>query len=245
VDYWNSNASYKELNSTLIVVPHTIYTQWKQYIERDMNLSTFYIANKKHTQTCVERIQHWIEHPEEAPNVVLCKSTQYNHLIESIESIDPSYINYLETEPFQCDPTSVDYSISMIPEMIQHIRRSSRSIVSQLFSYRRGTESIANIAEDLRFLYEYMEGKQDGLNRVIEQSESDIGQIVESVSVPKSGILWNRVVFDEADTIPISSSRSVMARMFWYVSASSRSFIYPTTSPPPHRTGFIRNMILM
>jgi hypothetical protein len=51
------------------------------------------------------------------------------------------------------------------------------------------------------------------------------------------------VVFDEADTIPISNSRIVFGKMIWLVSASHRSFIYPNTTPPPHRRGYIRDLI--
>lgn len=132
----------------------------------------------------------------------------------------------------------------MIPEMIRHIRRSSRHLMSSLYGYRRGTESITNLAEDLRFLQLYMSDKKEALDQVVDMSDSDIGQIVEHTKVLKSGFVWNRVVFDEADTIPISSSRTVLARMYWCISASSRSFIYPLTSPPPHRTGFIRNLVV-
>ena len=55
--------------------------------------------------------------------------------------------------------------------------------------------------------------------------------------------MWNRVIYDEADTIGISNSREVLSKMVWMVSASTSSLVYPHTAPPPHHRGFVRDLL--
>lgn len=234
----------KRMNSTLIVIPHTIYSQWKGYIQQDTNLTTYLIHSKKKLNEFIDKVKWFVENPEQTPQVVLCKSTYYNTLVDSIEMLGEEYVNSVELERYECtEETSVEYGITRIPEVVQNVRLASRQLQSLMDRYRQGVDRMNDVADRLNDLTDYLASQQNIVQQVLQYDMNTSGQLVERIMIPKSGLLWNRVVFDEADTIPISSSRAVMAHMVWMISASYNSFLYPFTSPPPHRTGFIRNLI--
>jgi len=43
---YDDDANFKFLRSTLIVVPHIIFSQWKGYIKTDTALKAFYVSSK-------------------------------------------------------------------------------------------------------------------------------------------------------------------------------------------------------
>lgn len=243
VDIWNEDACYKELNSTLIVIPHSIFSQWKIYITNDTNMTTSFIYSKKSLSEFVGKVKSYIDNPSTAPNIVLCKSTYYNQLVTEIQNLGDEYINQQDIQDVKYDEDSVDYSIIQTHDMSTHIRSASRQIQALIYEYRRGASNIQDVAERMNDLRILLDTNNDHIQRIMDTEQHTPGCLVRRVYVPKSGVLWNRVVYDEADTIPISASLGVMSRMFWMVSASMQSFVLPYTSPPPHRTGFIRGLI--
>ena len=92
-------------------------------------------------------------------------------------------------------------------------------------------------------LIEYLDEKKDVVRTAQEDTTATHGKILNYVMKIKKGLVWNRVVYDEADTIAIGNANSVWGRVYWLITASYPYVIKPLTQPPPHRTGFIRGAI--
>ena len=119
----------------------------------------------------------------------------------------------------------------------------SRQLIRLQRGYNSGNETIQSISQELTHLSELLSNHQTHMNTVNELAHDSPGQLISRVYIPKGGYIWNRVILDEADTIPISNARPFLSHMTWMVSASYLSFLYPFTSPPPHRRGYIRDVI--
>ena len=230
------NASYRRIPSTLIVVPHTIYTQWKIYIERDTKLTHYYIHTKKKVNDFLEEIQK--EAPEYT-DLVLIKSSQYNYFIERMNEIQETQVDCEEYIP---ETSSNDYSIQKVQEIVRALRAYNRHLNILQQDYNRGNETIQSISQEITEINELLETNKSHLESVNSMDNQNPGKLVQTVYIPKSGFVWDRVIVDEADTIPISNQKSIMSRMFWIVSASYASFIYPSCSPHPQRKGFFREL---
>ena len=233
----DAEASYRRIPSTLIVVPHSIFSQWKTYIESDTKLKAFYIHTTKKINGFISLIQ---EETPQYPDIVLVKSTQYNTLTESINQLSRDSIVYDDCIPPE---NSQDASMQKVRDLISIIRRSSQHMIQLQRGYDQGTETIQALSQSLEEMYHTLSENQCHIEAVNSIDTLEPGQLVHKVYIPKCGYVWDRVIIDEADTIPISNSNPIMSRMFWMVSASISSFIFPYSSPPPHRRGFIRNLI--
>lgn len=71
----SEEANYTTILSTLIVIPHTIFTQWKQYIERDTSFNAFYIHTKKQIHAFIDTFLNDKDESIPYPDIVLLKST--------------------------------------------------------------------------------------------------------------------------------------------------------------------------
>lgn len=240
---YDENANFKSLRSTLIVVPHIIFSQWKGYIKNDTALKAFYVSSKNNITQFVDQLEGFITSPDTAPDVVLVKSTTYNRFITDINNKGQEYDTLTEIQNLEPSEGSIDASICNIIDMVQTLRSNARQLAILRNAYRSGSESITALADAFVSLREMIEGNQQHIDRVMSSQQTESGKLVLRQIVPKSGVMWNRVIFDEADTIGIGNSREVLSKMVWMVSASTSSLVYPHTAPPPHHRGFIRDLL--
>ena len=241
--YTNGPVPYKSIRSSLIVIPHIIFSQWKQYITRDSNLSVFYISTRKNVSQFVDALDTYVSDPSQAPDIVLVKSSMYNVLDEEIQNKGESYKTQVDVEEYVPERQTIDSSICNVLNVAQTMITNTRQLRIVRNGYRGGTETIQGIGELLQGMRQVLNNGNEDIDRVMNTNELIPGQLNNTQYIPKCGLVWNRVIIDEADTIPISNARPIMSRMIWLVSASYTSFLYPHTSPPPHRRGFIRDII--
>lgn len=242
-DYRDEEAKVKTIRSSLLVVPHTIYSQWMKYIETDTRLTCFQVKSKKTVDDFIDKVRGFVENSSTAPDIVLLKSTYYNLCMDKIGEISEEYKTNCIRKEYEAPDDSSNASLQQLTRIMREINSSGRQLRMLNSGYEMGTESAQHLAESIKDYIGRLEDKRVHLDAVMAMSEQSYGQLIQRLMVPCSGLLWNRVIFDEADTIAISNSRPVLARMTWMISASLTSFIHPSTIPLPHRRGYIRDLI--
>ena len=243
LDYttYQNNSEYKFIRSTLIVVPHSIISQWIQYINDDTNLSCYVVNTRKKIALFMKELPKFVQNPEDAPDIVLVKSSIYNRFTETIdvEYQEPEY----DFDPYIPETTSQDYVTHELPNIIREIRINYRRLSRIEEGFRLGIETKQTFAEKIMDLIQYLNLKKDIVRTAQEDTTVTQGKILNHVIKIKKGLVWNRVVYDEADTIAIGNANKVWGRVYWMLTASYPYIIKPLTQPPPHRTGFIRGAI--
>lgn len=243
LDYttYQNSSEYKFIRSTLIVVPHSIISQWIQYINDDTNLSCYVVNTRKKIDLFLQELPMFVEKPEDAPDIVLVKSSIYNKFTDSINTVyqEPEY----KQEPYVPETTSQDFMSHELPNIVREIRITYRGLLRTAEDFRVGNVTKQSFAKKMMDLVEYFDTKKDIIRTAQEDTTVTHGKILNYVIKIKKGLVWNRVVYDEADTIAIGNANRVWGRVYWLVTASYPYIIKPLTQPPPHRTGFIRGAI--
>ena len=243
LDYttYQNNSSYKFIRSTLIVVPHSIISQWIQYINEDTKLSCYVVNTRKKVELFVNELDTFVNNQDEAPDIVLVKSSIYNKFVDTIETVYQESDN--EYEQYIPPHGSKDYMTHELPNIVRELRQSVRNLSNISEEFRSGSESKQSLADSVMELMEYLDNKKDIVRTASEDTSQVHGKILNYVIKIKKGLVWNRVVYDEADTIAIGNSSRVWSRVYWMMTASYQYIIKPLSQPPPHRTGFIRGGI--
>ena len=207
--------------TNLLVVPHGIYNQWQTYIERDTKLNYIGLATKK---SVIElNLNELISGKY---TITLVKSTRYNDLMDKINEIYPTKIS-----------TSVNYnSITGLEELTFEWNDGygAASILNRLY-YRNSTSFHPDFIRKLESLKKAFE------NLDIELVKSSIKNAsrYKIFNICKfEGPLFERVIFDETDSINISNSRAAYGKFNWFVTSSIESLIKKGV----RRRGFLKDV---
>lgn len=226
------------LRTNLIVIPHSIYHQWEEYISYFPNL-TYYGIKKKKDITELS----WEKVIKGEYNILLVKSTKYNKLIDELYEKYPllTSTNYIEK----------DYNdkISIFENNNYNIRDLSSKILNAVI--RKDT--------NIKYKEKYSELIQLVLN-VQEVDINDIKHLWKEAIIDRildvNGPIFDRVFFDEANSIKIPNCRCTYGKYNWFITSSVNDLFFPkgtksyrfhNTKIPKnvegiHNHGFIRNI---
>lgn len=224
-----------EFKSNLIVVPHSIYTQWNNYINTYttipyIGLPTLLEINKlgNNKEKLIETLN--------SVYIILIKSTVYNDFIRYLESYDikqditcrivntdfsveddntNKYImEYDEQNNInKCSYTSVQFDSMMCRSYIMNKYDTFVSDSKKDFDKAFSSFSNAIMSQHKQFTL----SKND-------TSINNIGHC-KTLSVIQ-GYVFQRIIFDEADSIKIPSCSHYVAKMTWFITSSFQSLLF-------------------
>ena len=218
-----------ELESNLIVVPHNIFLQWKEYITKYTKIKTFYIKGKKDYIKFTESKDSVIKYCKEN-DIILVKSTMYKKFF--------AHLNIAFHDTTQNDSISVTDKISNITEisdptiqMKYKMRQIKSDLLDNYTEFLNMTEvdnkddSNQKLKTRFKKLITNLQGVVEGYNW------DDIGKESHKKITPyKNNIktyYFQRVIVDEVDSIKIPAFPYIHSKQIWYISSSINNIIYP------------------
>lgn len=198
-----------EIKSNLIVVPHGIYNQWKNYIVDYTNLSYIAIGSKKEIKDLGSSKED-ILNKLDTHNIILVKSTKFTE-----------FYNYLK-----------EYEIK------QNTLHQVSNPNSSYFDIDKVLLSIKGIYDDL-----YNECIYDGTYESLDKYTQKIDDYLKTININDAknsknintcfevekitGYIFQRVIFDEADSIKIPACPQFYGKFTWLVTSSINNLLYP------------------
>ena len=225
--YCNDN----NINSNLIVVPHGIYNQWLDYIRVYTDLSVYGIDRRSKIIEGVNSAKEFYSNFD----IVLCKTTMFNDMVQNSQC--HSEISNIKTNSKVVDITRKHDLIKFGRDLP---RINCRSIYTPVV---RTTTQFINTFD--RYISE-IKDQQISLERSLDILQSkNIQEIIDEFKVidkngdetyhieqyrKANGCVWNRVIFDEADSVEIGSPAKHFYRvdgyMTWLITSSIHSLVF-------------------
>lgn len=221
--YGRDYSKCKNIDTNLIVVPHLLIHQWKDYIDKYTNLS-FYVINKQ---------KNILDNPEEYSkyDVVLIKSTFYNNFIKSlnenskIEMNNPKYFEFIRNynlfeslEAIQKHQSTI-YSISKY-ELCNTLLRCN------MISIKKKYDKIYSLNNDLYTSTKNLKNELENINinKLVEEYFNNVREVNKINSF--GGYYFNRVFYDELDSIIIPNNSRLNSLFIYAISANYHNLLY-------------------
>jgi hypothetical protein len=244
------------INSNLIVVPHGNYHQWLEYITTYTSL-TYLELNRKMNITSLDtkNTQELIDYFNSF-DIVLCKSTRYNDFAKYIYSkLGKNKVKPVETALH--DKKTVEKSNDYTKIMNTSNGEDSLSIMGILKQFNADIYTQTFSSKQLKRIFSNLNKLNKTLNTLdLDKLVNDVENVNE-VHHPiigysrklNKGVIWSRVIFDEANSINIPTCQPMYGYFNWFITSSVNELLLPRGSnyySAPNimgikRTGFIRN----
>jgi hypothetical protein len=222
--YGRDYSNCKNIDTNLIIVPHLLIHQWKNYIEKYTDLS-YYIINK---QKCI------LENPEEYSkyDVVLIKSTFYNNFLKSlnenskIEMNNPKYFEFIRK-----------YNLFESLELIQKYQSTIYNISKyelcntllrcNMLSIKKRYDKIYNLNNDLYNSTKNLKNEMENIkiDNLVYEYFNNIREVNKINSF--GGYYFNRVIYDELDSIIIPNNARLNSLFIYAISSNYHNLLYP------------------
>lgn len=220
--------------TNLIVIPHNIFNQWEKYIIDYTTLSVYTIATRRKIKEI--NFLEWIRGDYQ---IVLVKSTMYNDLMKNIYTAYPKKHNTLtkKTKLYNLTLMATD-SVLLNKNMKEFYTGENKNIT---------TQSLISKFNELK----------KNINSI------DLSDIVDNVDTYTkelnyihmfTGPIFERVIFDEANSIKISNCEYAYGKINWFITSSVEDLLRPNGMWKMHsqpdsknidgirRTGFIKDI---
>lgn len=231
-----------EFKSNLIVVPHNVFFQWKGYIVQYTDIPSLYIGSSKDIQNLGISKEQIIEKLNSV-TIVLVKSTMFQDFTKHLADYDLQHSTSTKNVVYghqynretgmieQVDEDSDTVTYRYNPDT--HVIVESKELTEfyQVESYLNKVHS--------QFASKFKKGSVDSINDYIKELEEIRSNMdFERLRINKeymdckrlniiSGYVFQRVIFDEADSIKLPSCKHLFGKMTWCITSSMSSLLYP------------------
>ena len=201
-DYKNANI----IDTNLIVVPHGIYSQWTEYIEKSTKLTYYGVST-------INDLKKMKKDKLSDCDIVLVKSTKYSDFMKNIYEDNQLEIitTDFKSEFFNEDDSSIDYSLKSA------LYEGYHSFTSQTFG-EKFFNNLKNIREKLNSID--FKKVEERLNIIGDYMISNVRKI--------KGPIFQRVIIDEANSIKIPNCPSAYGKFNWFITSSVNELLWPT-----------------
>jgi hypothetical protein len=214
-----------EFSSNLIVVPHGIYTQWDNYIIHHTKLTSISLGSilalndlGKDKESIITKLN--------SVSVILIKSTVYNDFISYL-----SYYGFKQVVSFK--KTDIVYNSESSEDKYNIYNDRVELITSNIDAdiFKNEVITLSNKFEkdtnmDRSFPQFYNElsrlNKKFNDNKDIFKNNLKICKYTRVIY----GFIFQRVIFDEADSIRIPSCKHYIGKKTWLITSSFMSLLY-------------------
>ena len=214
------------INSNLIVVPHNIYSQWRDYIQKYTTLSCYYIYRKKHIVANFKKYNQY--------DIVLCKATRYNELMSALSYSYEKKVNshynsvYTIFDDFKINSTycNMKHCVKLINDIkVNKTFKKNKNMLFQLM------DTVKNNLTSFD-----KEGFLSNECKLTNYNQEFKGYNNKYVNVVK-GPIWSRVIIDEADSVK-GINIPIHGFFHWYITSSLDTLFFRTRNI---NSAFIRN----
>ena len=208
----NIKPTYK-YKTNLIVIPHGIYNQWEEYLNKFFNLTYYGIKKRKDIEEL--NIQDVINGKY---NVILLKSTRYNNFCDKMKIIYKG---------------NVSHSLQML-EKYPKIKKLKRVFdkISYNFNRHNYVKGILNHFQKLKLIINNFD--DDEIKNMLDHCNETKSKI------NIKGPIFERVFYDEASSIKLPNCRRIYGKVNWFITSSFNDLLEPYKYI--RTTGFIKNI---
>lgn len=202
------------LKTNLLVVPHSIHHQWLGYLEHFPKIKYYSIKNRKDINGLkINDLKNGIY------DLVIVKSTKYNEFMDKLYNKTKYDYDYFEKN-YEHNKTMHNQLLNIQKEIRTDYRHIYHQI-NELFQHTKETidmEYINSISENIEKL------KNFDINKFNDENKKAIVKYIFRV---KKGYIFERVIFDEADSVNIPACRDCYGKFVWCITSSIQNLIYP------------------
>jgi hypothetical protein len=224
------------IKSNLIVVPHSLHKQWEEYITNYTNLTYYSIKRDKDIFDNYEDYNKY--------DIILCKNNCYNTFAKLLSRLkyntsdierNPQMTHFLKNYNFPKMSSDVKniteeffhtfnkklLEFNIYTNSYDESEKSMNTFLEKTDSLRENFEKIEKIAKQVRLTKaKYLEDyKKKNMNEYTQKIMN------------KSGIVWERIIFDESDSINITNCEMMYSKFIWFVSSSYQNLLFPNRIP--------------
>jgi hypothetical protein len=230
----NDNCTF--IKSNLFVVPHSLHKQWEEYITNFTDLTYYSIKRDKDIFDNIEDYNKY--------DIILCKNSCYNTLarylvrikrndydIERNNQLKEFLKNYnLINLSSQVKEIADDFYYSFSKKTLElnlynnnytDAENSIKTFLDKSASLKDSFNDLEKVIKELNIV------KSDYLNHY---KNNNMNQYTQKV-LNKKGYVWERIIFDESDSINITNCEMMFAKFIWFVSSSYQNLIFPNRIP--------------
>jgi hypothetical protein len=232
-----------EFQSNLIVVPHGVYFQWLNYIGRYTNLTHLAVGGAKDISG-IGNTRDAIIQTLNSVDIVLVKSTMFQDFMEHLAKT--GNLRHRTNRKTRVYAHQYSHDNNAIMEYDEHgnaYKREYTDGTTMLVEDNRFT-NYAQIESYIRhsfntFTKDFNEGRFESYEQFIDtigklRDRIDYARVqttrdyVECEHVEEiEGFVFQRVIFDEADSIKLPSCTHVFGKMTWCITSSMASLLFP------------------
>lgn len=223
----------------LLVVSHSIYNQWLDYLSHT-NLKVYKIHRRSEFGETFLSLINKIS--EELYNVVLLKANLWNDFVsfmnmDGVNSPSVKYVrNQMLVDALSNIPTHPDLYRQHLKTLLNDMKGLVKEIrPDNLISNRLGTlmferdqinSLLTSIEEEIKIIRSLPDKYNLGV--AFDALNSFGGKnVTERVKFIKTNIIWERIIFDEVDTLKISAAKSMYAKFYWMITNNIENLIFP------------------
>jgi len=211
------------LKTNLIIVPHNIFLQWKNYITTFTKLKAYFVSGKKNYTSLCSSKKHFIEQCNKH-DIVLVKSTMYKKLyirINIILGVTPGVKSGSNKEIYQSENLQMSYKLNKLKQQTKEFYKDFANISCD--------DSSGEVGEELKKRYSSI---KNDMEKLISENDWKIlaqknHQRLSNFKYFIQGYCFERIIVDEVDSIKIPAFPYMYAKQVWYITSSINNILYP------------------
>lgn len=212
IDGFDRQDNVIEFKSNLLIVPHTIYFQWVEYINKNTSLSCYTIdrtSKIKSIKTDMLKVLN-------ENNIILVKSTMFKQFSKQLDDLfGETYTERRPNKNINNEIVTKDELNSQLSEIVFGLvdKFKYENIFTELKNIMTtGLSKLKNWSDNIN--YENLQKKQNLENSYY-------------TNTIKSGYMFQRVFVDEVDTIKVPAFPYVYGKYTWFITSSIDNILYP------------------
>ena len=220
------------LKTNLIVIPHNIFNQWHTYITTCTQLSVYLINTRKKIKEIIFK-----DFIDGKYNILLVKSTMYNNLMDHIYS---KYPKNIKTITKHSEYNDIIYMNDLSSKLLYDIKKLKYNERVSAMTIKINFANLKNTINNIN------------INTFVDNLKS-YSKKLDYISVYE-GPIFDRVIFDEANSIKIPRCRIAYGKINWFITSSVENLLRPygywsndnsnTVVNGIHGSGFIKETFI-
>lgn len=230
--------SHRYIPCNLIVVSHSIYSQWSNYLQ-NTSLKTMKIGRKTDFSN-LDRENFFGRLEGENFQVILIKANLWNDFKEFCLE-DDSCIQIQRNEVLVRALDRVPSHPNVYRDDVKNLLRQMKNTVKEWRIDSMITSRLSNLMVERRNIDNSLNEIEEMIRQIriaperhhfeaVIDAFRNFGDkyLLETVNTVQTAIMWERIIVDEVDTINISASQFMSAKYYWMLTNNIENLMFPS-----------------